>query len=279
MRQRSSRARCAPLVPLAIGACLGGILFSSPTLGQGEGTGAAKQDKTKENFQGYGKLEKSAHKLDKTKEIFLSFDKTGKLHKSEPVARPPMAASPKPITGVLPPTIEKPDPDCGVHALYIFLRLHDTNCTLDQLRKRLTLTEQGANMLQLKEGAAEWGVSTAVVTLSADQFEPAVPFIARMKTPDAPTEGHYVVVTQVTNDRITVLDSTAGGTITSPRARFEEEFSGYALIVVEKTSLWYWVRVVLVVVCVVQLGLAAFFVFSRNRPAPAPTSGALGTGK
>jgi|GEM_PF-4261627 len=259
MRQRPSRIRCAPLVLLAIGACLGGIISSSPTLGQGEGTGAAKQDKTKQ--------------------IILSVDKTGKMRKSAPADPLPRATSPMPITGVLPRTIEKPDPDCGVHALYILLRLRGKDCTLDQLRKRLTLTEQGASMLELHEVAAEHGLSTAVVTLSADQLEPAVPFIARMKTPNAKTEGHYVVVTQVTNDRVTMIDSTAGGTISSPRSTFEGDFSGYALIVVEKTSLlWWWVQVVLVVVCVVQLGLAAFFEFSRSRPAPAPIPDSAGTG-
>jgi hypothetical protein len=258
MGQRPSRVCCAALVPLAISACLGGILFGSPALAQGEGTGEPKQNKTGE--------------------VILSFDKTGKFKISPSTAPLPRATSPKPITGVLPRTIEKPDPDCGVHALYILLRLRGMDCALDQLRKRLTLTQEGASMLDLKAAAAEWGVPTAVVTLSAEQLEPAVPFIARMKTPNAKTEGHYVVVTQVTNDRVTVLDSTAGGVITSPRPMFEGEFSGYTLIPVEVASPWRWVRVVLGIVCVVELGLAAFFMFSRKRPDLAPATGAMGTG-
>lgn len=38
------------------------------------------------------------------------------------------AASPQPVIGALPRSVERPNPECGVNALYIFLRLRGTDC-------------------------------------------------------------------------------------------------------------------------------------------------------
>ena len=172
------------------------------------------------------------------------------------------AASPQPVIGALPRSVERPNPECGVNALYIFLRLRGTDCALDQIRQKLPLTAQGANMLDLQRVASEHKVDTAVVSLSPEQFEDTVPFIARVKAVGTGFEGHYVVVTRVTGDQVDLLDSTAGGSVTMPRATFERDFSGYALVEAGGPSGGKWLRIVLAVVCAVELVLFGYFLLA-----------------
>jgi hypothetical protein len=178
----------------------------------------------------------------------------------------PTASNPVPVVGALPKTLERHNPDCGVHALYIFLRLNNCECTIDQIRAELPLTDLGATMLELREGALRHDVKAEVVSGAPQQFFGREPFIARLRTPTSGAEGHYVVVTRMTDDIVDLIDSTAGGQVTAPRATFEKEFSGYALVRPEGTSSTATINKILAVICGLEvLVLLAILGITRQR--------------
>jgi len=190
----------------------------------------------------------------------------GKSAPSKTIMPLPSASNPVPVVGALPRTLERPNPDCGVHALYIFLRLTDCECALDQIRAELPLTDQGATILELRDGAVRHGVPAEVVSGSPQQFFGREPFIARLRTPTGGAEGHYVVVTRMTDDIVDLIDSTAGGQVTAPRATFDKEFSGYALVRPEGTSSLATINKILAVICGLEvLGLLAILAITRQK--------------
>lgn len=159
----------------------------------------------------------------------VAFDDSGQLY----VGTNKMSlhrSSPPPITGVLPKSLEAPSPKCGVNALYVFLRLHNVSCSYEDLSRELPLEEKGANMLDLKIVSHSHGCEAEVIQIGPFQLAAKLPAVARLASVSTQSEGHFVVVTKMSDSNVYVVDSTAGGLIKMPRGVFEREFSGYALV-------------------------------------------------
>lgn len=138
-------------------------------------------------------------------------------------------STPPPLLGALPKQIENPKPECGPNAMYVFLRLRNVACELEQLKRELPLEKDGVNMLALKGAANHYGVDVNVIQANPSQLIAATPLIARMQSGRSPQEGHYVVLTQINDELVQVIDSADGATIRMPRSTFDREFTGYAL--------------------------------------------------
>lgn len=143
---------------------------------------------------------------------------------------PLKTSSPPPVERALAKTIASDAPDCGANALYVFLRLYNVDCSLDEVRQEVPLTEQGASMLDLKAAAGRHGTRTAVISTPPTGLVERLPAIARMASEGRTEEGHYVVVTRADDELVDLIDGATGVSSKVARATFDREFSGYALV-------------------------------------------------
>jgi hypothetical protein len=197
--------------------------------------------------------------------LVRSIDEHGKIHVKK-VDKVLKHSSPPPLNGVLPEGLEKQTPECGVNALYVFLRLQNIICPLAEIKQEVPFNEKGASLLDLKETASKHGITSDIIHASPSALDSRLPAIARMTVPNMEQDGHYVVVTKMSDESVEVIDSTAGGFITVPRGLFEREFSGYALV---PNATWYgaitakWNLVLEVVIALEVAALIAGVVGNR----------------
>jgi Peptidase C39 family len=195
------------------------------------------------------------------------FDKDGKLH-SRPLARiVPQASSPAPVRGAISSELENANPDCGVNALYALLKLNDISCSRQSLMEELSPKEKGSTMLELKTVARAHGLVAEIVQTTPFQAQTDVPFIARMTTnrPNQETDGHYVVVTSMGEERVEVIDSTGGWFVRMNRQTFDKRFSGYSLIRSSTPTSTKVIRTALGMLCVIQLLVCLRLLALRER--------------
>lgn len=120
--------------------------------------------------------------------------------------------------------------ECGVNALFVALHTLDNECEtkLDALREELSPDAQGNSIEELQAATIHAGFHAIPVktTLEALQVRHR-PFscIAHLRT----GEGHFVLLTDIQDDAVTIADPPQSVTI--PRATFLSEWTGNALIV------------------------------------------------
>jgi hypothetical protein len=165
--------------------------------------------------------------------------------------RPLRTSSASPLHGVLAPSVDSDSPDCGANSLYVFLRLHGVECSLDAVRNEVRVTAQGASMLDLKEAAGRNSVDAAVLSTSPPELFRRLPAIARLSSDGSAEKGHYVVVIRADDNVVHLIDGTTGLSNQVSQTAFEREFSGYALAQRrgKRTAVWGLLNV-----CLVGLG-------------------------
>ncbi len=116
---------------------------------------------------------------------------------------------------------------CGQNCLYAYLALNGRRVDLEEIERRVPLTEQGSSLADLRSVAADAGVPSRVVLSDAKGLGRwPMPAIAHLHSRD----GHFVVVVEVRPDSITVADLTTGEVGEWPTERFHEVWSGYLLV-------------------------------------------------
>ena len=83
---------------------------------------------------------------------------------------------------------------CGHNSLYLLLKLLERSATLEEVKSRLQVGENGeCSMAELEEAAASFGVSLAGRRFSGSDFaEVDVPLIVLLQNPND-FHGHYLV--------------------------------------------------------------------------------------
>ncbi len=139
-----------------------------------------------------------------------------------------LAASGQPTEEAAAPT---PDParNCGIVALHEVCSGLGVEASPEELARSAHAGSRGVTMLGLAEAARAKGLKATGIRLSYDDLESAKkPLIAWLQ------HGHFVVVREVTPERV-MLSNGAGGETTTPRADFERKWRGEVLLV-EKTA-------------------------------------------
>lgn len=126
-------------------------------------------------------------------------------------------------------------PYCGANSLYLMLALHGISTSPGKVRAAVPTEEQGASLLEIKNGAIEFGLPVEVLEIRPAQLQnQPLPFVALMgqASPEDSANGHYVVVLQVETEKeyLKVIDGTKANLMTVDAGPFNREFSGYVLV-------------------------------------------------
>lgn len=154
------------------------------------------------------------------------------------------------------------EPDCGANCLYLFLALRGVPISREQALKEVPIAGQGASLLDLARACDKFGVSARALDVTPDQLaQLELPVIARMSARDA-NSAHYVVLTSVRDDDVSVIDGTSGEHYLVANWAFAQEFTGHVLgqPLPSRRLLWIGVGVI-----VVELGAIAALVVRRTR--------------
>lgn len=146
---------------------------------------------------------------------------------------------------------QKEAPECGLHALYMFLKLSGASVSEASLGGRVTSSGKGASMLELKEAAAHSGIAAEVYECTIDDFRSLqLPILARLARDNTSDQGHYVVVTRFDEDGVAFLDGATGRRVLASTADFEKTFSGFVLTSRKSVP---WLLYILIGVVLVEL--------------------------
>ncbi len=142
------------------------------------------------------------------------------------------------------------DKSSGLRALYLYLKLNGAGVELERLQSRVSISEAGVSMLQMKEAAGFFSIPSQVVEGPPSALtELRLPLVARMSFDRESKIATYIVVTSMGEDRIRYMNPSSGRLEWGKRGEFERLFSGYALVRAESirsllpslSSLLVWV--------------------------------------
>ncbi len=128
---------------------------------------------------------------------------------------------------------------CGPNCLFVFLRLQGHRITHEEVLAGVATGDQGVSLASLKAYSVASGVPAEVVfTTPAALAEVPLPAIAHVGADGG--SGHFVLVSSVAGDQVSVVDGGTGERKTIGRAAFERAWSGYLLVPAPQRSLWPW---------------------------------------
>jgi hypothetical protein len=143
----------------------------------------------------------------------------------------PVTITPQGQQAALKRWITEVGPECGVNALYVVLRLRDKAISYDDLRASVPTTDAGANMVDLKCAAAEFGLDMTVVESPLRALRPHAPCIIRLSGMFDSHSGHYVVLANAwKDDELEIIDATTGTVSITNESTIAGVYSGYALV-------------------------------------------------
>ena len=122
-------------------------------------------------------------------------------------------------------------PFCGANCLFVLLNLKDIKTSHAQVKGVVTTTNDGANLLEMKNAAKTLGLDCRVVEATPESLERIpLPFIALLGVKkDQRVRGHYVVVYDIADDQVFVVDGTTGNKDQYNKGFFNKSYSGYLL--------------------------------------------------
>lgn len=123
--------------------------------------------------------------------------------------------------------------DCGAACLSMILAYHGMKVPMAKVSEAIKVDRQGANLLGLHDGAAQFGLESRILQGSDREFicevfggQIKLPAIARIV--NRHSMEHYVVVTKVTGNKIFCCDPDEGRTVLS-HAVFGKCFLGHVV--------------------------------------------------
>jgi hypothetical protein len=150
----------------------------------------------------------------------------------ERAAGAPGVAPPAPSPAGMAPQ-ERSGRECGLHSLFVFLRLSGHDVTYDQTRAAVSIGPQGTSLLELQQAASRLGAKTAVSRCSmAELVQMPKPVIAHLRP--APSNipdraGHYVVVLNADETGVEAIDTTYAAPYWYPAPMWEGKWTGHIL--------------------------------------------------
>jgi ABC-type bacteriocin/lantibiotic exporter with double-glycine peptidase domain len=135
---------------------------------------------------------------------------------------------------------------CGLHCLYMVLKLHGLDVKFADVEKVTELRNSGISLYGLKQAASRLGVRARVIRCSLAELQKiSLPVIAHLKEgPKETIGGHYVVITRfLDNQRIEYIDGTTGQIQTASFDRLRAYWwTGYVLELEQARDkkVWAW---------------------------------------
>lgn len=103
------------------------------------------------------------------------------------------------------------DKSSGLRALYLYLKLNGAGVELERLQSRVSISEAGVSMLQMKEAAGFFSIPSQVVEGPPSALtELRLPLVARMSFDRESKIATYIVVTSMGEDRIRYMNPSSG---------------------------------------------------------------------
>ena len=130
-------------------------------------------------------------------------------------------------------------PHCGPSSLYLFLRMHGIDISVDDVKKRVPATDKGTSLHDIHRSAVDFGIDNARVvrTSSANLSQFQFPVIALLADGGVANNdtGHFVLITDEISGAIRGIDGTSHQRFTYTPEAFGQQFTGY-LVGVDRTA-------------------------------------------
>ena len=119
---------------------------------------------------------------------------------------------------------------CGVNALYVLLRANRVDVDHQRLLSECAVDPvYGTSLTDLSTVARQYGLAVQMLRSDPDHIaELPLPFIAHLEANE--TTGHYVVVTRIGENSVSVIDGINGKYDDFRLGSFERAWSGYVLV-------------------------------------------------
>ena len=114
---------------------------------------------------------------------------------------------------------------CGVHALFAFLKLHHVSASLADVEAKLNVSQNGVNMLAMKECATAYGLNAAVVKCTPEEVDKIAPAIVLLEFGTDSAENHFDVYIGSHDGAISVIEPSTCRLESSPAESFNRHFS------------------------------------------------------
>jgi predicted double-glycine peptidase len=126
---------------------------------------------------------------------------------------------------------------CGYNSLYLFLKLHRINVSLNDVKSQVNIGENGTSFYDLKIAACHLGIISQVIECSYPTLQkisfPCIAWIDRSMSGRENSQsviGHFVVLLSCTPDEVVYLDGTSGQKITVKAMTFMKQWNGMLLV-------------------------------------------------
>jgi hypothetical protein len=123
---------------------------------------------------------------------------------------------------------------CTINSLYVFAALRGHRLDYHLLEKQVDRSADGMSIIDLKELASTFGINVQVCRSSLAAVRssslPAIVHTLRLRGNALDQVGHFVVLLDVGDSRVTYIDGTSGELIHARREWFEDVFTGYLLV-------------------------------------------------
>ena len=142
------------------------------------------------------------------------------------------------------------------------------------------MRDTGTNLLELRQGAAEFGLNTRVIKATPETLASCpLPAIGHWEE-QVGVSGHYVVIVSTKEDWVEYIDGTTAIRDYLPMNEFKTRWTGHLLVVQDSALWWRWLYVSASLLALIPLGTALWWQWRGNRPPtpvpsptlPAPTS-------
>lgn len=132
--------------------------------------------------------------------------------------------------------------DCGLACLLMVARYYNSNVSRDYLEKVSMASEDGTTMYGLMKTALSLGFEATGKNGSINDIEKSVlPIIAHVKINDAKNLYHYVVITNIVRNKVTIKDPGFGNRVMS-KEEFSKIETGNYLFISKTASIKRFIR-------------------------------------
>ncbi|MCR4412317.1 MAG: cysteine peptidase family C39 domain-containing protein [Thermoguttaceae bacterium] len=122
-------------------------------------------------------------------------------------------------------------PECGVRSLCVVLHLAGKRVAIEEVRRLVPIGPRGSSLYDLGQASKQLGYPMrAVFCRPASLGRLPLPAIAQVEPTHPSPLGHYIVLLEVTEDRVTVCDAGLGRILQSTRSEFLQHVTGYYLV-------------------------------------------------
>lgn len=154
-----------------------------------------------------------------------------------------------------PPSVWRTQNKCGVNCTYIVAKLNSCNISYNTIEDSLPVRHNGSSLLDIKHLLEEKGLECSAIKTDPVHLGQCEPPIIVHWEEDSATSGHFVVITFIGRGWLEYIDGTTAALSVISLADFSKKWTGYAMLVRRKSSVWMWIAILMVLNGLVMLAL------------------------